>query len=74
MRTAGSGEKTTQDRITFLVTTIDKIGPDLDKISEKFQVVKNEIDQIDPKRYPEKFKGQKIREPLRKLYPWLIRW
>jgi len=61
---SGSGEKTTQDRITFLVTTIDKIGPDLDKISEKFQIVKKEIDQVDIKRYPENFRGQKIREPL----------
>lgn len=60
----GSGEKTTQDRITFLVTTIDKIGPDLDKISEKFQIVKKEIDQVNTNRYPVSFKGQKVREPL----------
>lgn len=60
----GSGEKTTQDRITFLVTTIDKIGPDLDKVSEKFQIIKKEIDQVNVSRYPVSFKGQKIREPL----------
>lgn len=60
----GGGEKTTQDRITFLVTTIDKIGPDLDKVSEKFQIVKKEIDQVNVNRYPLSFKGQKVREPL----------
>ena len=36
---AADGEKTTQDRITFLVTTIDKVGPDLDKINEKLDKI-----------------------------------
>lgn len=61
---AGGGEKTAQDRIAFIITTVDKIGPDLDKISEKLKLVKNEVDQVKPKRYPETFRGQKIREPL----------
>jgi hypothetical protein len=70
-RVAGDGEKTTQDRITFLVTTIDKVGPELDKINEKLVIIKKEIDQIDPKRYPKEFKGQKIQEPMQEAITML---
>lgn len=63
----GDGEKTTQDRITFLVTTVDKIGPDLDKISEKFQIVKKEVDQVDISRYPITLRKYKIREQLNEI-------
>lgn len=59
----GSG-KTTMDRVTFLVTTLDKIRPELDKIGEELEVVRNEIDQVNPNRYPEEIKGIKIRENL----------
>lgn len=61
------GEKTAEDRINFLVTTLDKILPDLDRLSEKANLVKKEIDQIDPNRYPESFRDQKIRAPLKQL-------
>lgn len=61
---AQTGEKTAQDRITFLVTTLDKVTPQIDKIGEKTLLIKQEISQIDPYRYPETFRGKKIREPL----------
>jgi len=57
----GSG-KTTLDRITFLVTTLDAIRPKLDSVGEELQNARNEIDKIDPNRYPEEIKGIKIRE------------
>lgn len=57
-------EKTTLDRITFLVTTLDKIRPELDKIDEKLSAARDEIDQIDPSRYPEEISGVKVRSNL----------
>jgi len=60
----GGGEKTAEDRISFVVSTIDKIAPDIEKVGQKLLVAKKEVDQINPKRYPESFRGKKIREPL----------
>lgn len=59
--------KTTLDRITFLVTTLDKIRPELDKIGQELEEAKKEIDQITPQRYPEEFKGIKLRENLSQI-------
>ena len=64
---AQSGQKTAEDRIGFIVGTLDKIAPDIDKIAEKAKIAKDEIDQVDPNRYPEDFRGQKIREQLTQL-------
>ncbi len=63
----GGGEKTAEDRITFVVSTIDKIAPDIEKVGQKLLVAKKEVDQINPKRYPESFRGKKIREPLSEM-------
>lgn len=56
--------KTALDRVTFLVTTLDKIRPELDKIGGKLESAKAEMDKIDPKRYPQEFQGIKVRESL----------
>jgi len=61
-KTATQAGKTTMDRITFVVTTLDKIRPQFDQINSKLLEVKNEIDQIDPKRYPTTFRGIKVRD------------
>jgi len=63
----GGGEKTAEDRINFLVTTLDKISPQLDSLSEKVVLAQKEIDKVDPNRYPQSFRGQKIREPLQEV-------
>ncbi|MFZ5366457.1 MAG: DUF4012 domain-containing protein [Patescibacteria group bacterium] len=65
--TVGGGEKTAEDRIAFVVTTIDKIGPDIEKVAEKLLIAQKEVSEINPRRYPEKFKGKKIREPLSEM-------
>lgn len=57
-------DKTALDRITFLVTTLDKIRPELDKIGGQLDIMKTEIDQIDPNRYPIEIGGVKLRESL----------
>jgi len=61
------GEKTAEDRINFLVSTIDKIVPDIEKVGQKLLIAKREVDQIDPNRYPENFRGRKVRESLREM-------
>lgn len=61
-KSATQSGKTTMDRITFLLTTLDKIKPQFDQINQKLLTVKNEFDQVDPGRYPKDFKGKKIRE------------
>ena len=61
---ASSGEKTTQERIDFIVKAIPEIIPKLDEISAKLTIVKNEIDQIDADRYPEKIKGKAVRTKI----------
>ncbi|PIY65352.1 hypothetical protein COY91_02980 [Candidatus Shapirobacteria bacterium CG_4_10_14_0_8_um_filter_39_15] len=60
----GGGEKTAKDRINFIVTTLDKIGPDIDNIGAKLEIVKKELDDVDPNRYPVQFKNYKVREML----------
>ncbi len=63
----GGGEKTAEDRINFVVNTLDKITPEIEKVGEKMVIAKNEVDQINPNRYPEQIRGQKIREPLKEM-------
>lgn len=63
-KTSTASGKTTLDRVGFLVTTLDKIRPELDKIGKELQVARGEMDEIDPNRYPQEFKGFKIRENL----------
>lgn len=55
------GEKTTQERIDFIIKAIPDVIPKLDEISGKLSLIKKEIDQIDPARYPEKMKGKVVR-------------
>lgn len=59
----GSG-KTTLDRVNFIVTTLDKIRPQMDQIGQELGTVRQEIDQINPKRYPQEFQGVKVQENL----------
>ncbi len=63
-KTATGSGKTALDRVSFLVTTLDKIRPQLDKINQELETAKKEMDQVDPNRYPEEFKGIKIKENL----------
>ncbi len=54
----------TEDRIKTAVLTIGKITPEIDKISGKLDLVKKEIDEVDPKHYPEFIFGNKIQKQL----------
>jgi len=58
------GEKTTQDRVEFVVSTLEKVIPEIERVGEKFAIAKKEIDQINPNRYPESFTGKKVKRYL----------
>lgn len=62
---AETSEQTTQDRINFIVKTIPDLIPQIDAITAKVQIVIDEIQSIDPQRYPEKIKGIAIRRQIR---------
>lgn len=62
---AKTGEQTTQERIDFIVKTIPDLLPKIDNISAKVKIVNDEISQINPDRYPETFKGKKIRSQIK---------
>ncbi|MDD4027188.1 MAG: DUF4012 domain-containing protein, partial [Candidatus Shapirobacteria bacterium] len=59
-----SNEKTTEDRISFLTESIEGLIPYLDQIEKKIIIMQTAIDQIDPNRYPEEFKGYKIKSNI----------
>jgi len=60
----GTGEKTSQERINFLVKTIIEVNSHLDEVENNLNVVKENINQIDATRYPPKIKGVLIREKI----------
>ena len=66
-RKVADGEKTTADRIDFIVETLPDIMPQIDEISSKVDLVRNEVDGINPKRYPIKFAGKEVRSKLEKF-------
>lgn len=55
---------TIEDRLAKMVDTLDKVTPQLDQVSARVLLAKGEIDQINPGRYPETFRGVKVREQL----------
>lgn len=61
----GEGESgSTEDRIKTAVLTIGKITPEIDKISEKLDLIKKEVDEVNPKHYPKFIFGEKIQTQL----------
>jgi hypothetical protein len=61
---AKTGEQTTQERIDFVLKTLPDILPKIDLISGKVKIVQEELSQIDPDRYPEKFRGQSVKPQI----------
>ncbi|KKR74383.1 MAG: hypothetical protein UU16_C0001G0034 [Candidatus Woesebacteria bacterium GW2011_GWA2_40_7] len=64
---AKTGEQTTQDRIDFIIKTIPDLLPKIDSISAKAKTINDEISQIVPNRYPEVYKGKKIRSQIKTI-------
>lgn len=55
---------TAEDRIVKMVQTLEKITPEIDKVADKVNTAETAISQIDPKRYPESFRGIGIRNRI----------
>lgn len=53
-----------QEKLDFVVSTIPTILPKIDELQEKLVLIRGEVDQIDPMRYPEEFQGVRVRELL----------
>jgi len=59
-----SNEKTTEDRIAFLTESVEGLIPYLDQIEAKIALIQNAMEQIDPSRYPEEFKGFQLKSNI----------
>jgi hypothetical protein len=64
---ASDGQKTAQDRVDFVIKSIPDIIPKADKLSQEINAAKEEIDQINPSRYPVKLGGKPIREKIKRI-------
>ena len=53
-----------EDKIVFILETLDKISPQLEEVSGKVAQIETEIAAINPKRYPKSIKGTPIRGQL----------
>ncbi|MBP7768699.1 DUF4012 domain-containing protein [Candidatus Woesebacteria bacterium] len=55
---------TAEDRLKLILQTLQKITPQLDAITADLTTVEKELSAIDAERYPEEFKGQKIKSRI----------
>lgn len=55
---------TAENRIKLMIETLDKVMPVFDEIIADFETAEQELAQIDPNRYPEKFKDQAVRSRI----------
>ncbi|MBI3954594.1 DUF4012 domain-containing protein [Candidatus Collierbacteria bacterium] len=53
-----------EDRIVFIVSTLDKISPQLEEIAQKMKIAKEEVDKINPNRYPKTIFGREARSKI----------
>ena len=54
----------TEDRIIFIATTVEKLAPEMDNINQKLGEVSSELSLINPKNYPEKIGDKEVRAKL----------
>ncbi|PIS09163.1 hypothetical protein COT75_02795 [Candidatus Beckwithbacteria bacterium CG10_big_fil_rev_8_21_14_0_10_34_10] len=55
---------TAEDRIVKIVQTLEKVTSEIDAMADKLEAAQEELSKINPKRYPEEFRGKKIRENI----------
>lgn len=60
-----NGEKTTQERLDFVVNDLPNAIPKIDLISQKVSLAREQIDKIDPDRYPKTLFGKPVQEKVR---------
>ena len=65
--TQGEAEnQTAQDRLDFVVKTIPDVIPKADLLIEKVSLIRDEVDEIDPNRYPEEIFDRPLRSQVAK--------
>lgn len=64
---AQSGEETANDRIDFLIQSLNDVLPQIDAIAVKAQEVQSHLEKIDADRYPEDFRGIAVSEKVREV-------
>ncbi len=60
-------EKTTEERINFLVESIEGIKPHLDDIDQQLKTINDHINEIDPQDYPSEFKGYQLKKLISEM-------
>ena len=58
--------QTTEDRISFLTESVEGLIPHFDTIEKRVENIQKSLDQIDPDRYPDEFRGYKVKSTLLK--------
>ena len=53
-----------EDKIVFIIETLDKISPQLEEVSGKVAIIEQEIGAINPKRYPKTINNTPVRGQL----------
>src|SRR3990167_7654712 len=64
---AQSGEESAQDRMEFVISTLDAVLPKLASITERVEKANNELKSIDVSKYPETFGKYEVRPKLQNL-------
>lgn len=60
--------QSTEDRLETAILTIDKLEPQIDKISQDVAKAQKNLEKIDPDRYPEKIGSRIVRARVRAYY------
>lgn len=63
---ASDSAQTTEDRIAFLTQSVEGLIPHLNDIETKVASIDQSIQQIDPNRYPEEYRGRVIKSQIAK--------
>jgi len=60
----GDGQKTTEERLDFIIKSLPEVISRLDELTAKTKQLKNEVDQINPNRYPIRIGRYRLREKI----------
>jgi hypothetical protein len=64
---AVSADQNAQQRIDFVIKAIPSLVPKMDELSKNALAIKNELDLIDPARYPAKYKNYEVRSTIKNV-------
>jgi hypothetical protein len=53
-----------EEKIIFILETLDKIAPQLDGVAQELQVAQKEMNKVNPNHYPKKVFGKEVRSKV----------